>query len=79
MNGWYKIIYDYKYMSQLAQEAMRLATGWTIPGAGGVEIFLQSIVSILVLGSTQPPKNEYRRLSPGVKAAERRTSHPTSP
>ena len=27
----------------------------SIPGAGGVETFLHSFVSILVLGSTQPP------------------------
>ena len=51
----------------------------SIPGVRGVEIFLHTFVSRLVLGSTQPPiKNEYRGISPGVKAAERRTSHPTS-
>ena len=27
----------------------------SIPGVGGVEIFLQSFVSRLALGSTQPP------------------------
>ena len=27
----------------------------SIPGVGGVEIFLHSFVSILILGSTQPP------------------------
>ena len=50
----------------------------SIPGVGGVEIFLHSFVSRLALGSTKPPINEYRGISLGVKAAERRTSHPTS-
>ena len=30
------------------------------PGVGGVEIFLHSFMSKLILGSTQPPINEYR-------------------
>ena len=38
----------------------------------GVEIFLRSFVSRLVLESTQPPI----KLVPAVKAAECRTSHP---
>ena len=43
------------------------------PGVQEVEIFLHSFVSTLVLGSTQ------QGISLGVKAAECRTSHPTSP
>ena len=52
----------------------------SIPGVGGVEIFLHFFVSRLVLGSIQLPVKwvDYRGLSPGIKAAERRTSHPTS-
>ena len=48
------------------------ALGWrldglgSIPDVGGVEIFLHTFVSRLVLESTQPPiKNEYRRISLG--------------
>ena len=48
-------------------------------GVGGVEIFLQSFVSRLVLGCTQPPIKLVPGLSPEVKATECRTSHPTSP
>ena len=50
----------------------------SIPGAGGMEIFLHSFVSRLVLGSTQPPIKSVPGNFSGVKAAERRTSHPTS-
>ena len=61
-------------MGQLAQAARRLATGWTTRVQSrvseGVEILLHSFGSRLVLG--------YRGISPGVKAAERRTSHPIS-
>ena len=45
----------------------------SFPSDGGVEIFLHFIVSRLVLGSTQPPV----KWVPGVKAVERRISHPT--
>ena len=48
------------------------------PGVGGVEVFLYSFVSRLVLESTQPPKNEYRGFSLGVKGVKSRISHPTS-
>ena len=40
-------------VGQVAQAAGRWAG--SIPGVGGVEIFLHSFVSILVLGSSQPP------------------------
>ena len=46
------------FVDQVAQAARRLAMGWglgSIPGVGGVEIFLLAIVSRLVLGSTQHP------------------------
>ena len=46
-------------VGQVAQAARRWAMGWTdpgsIPGVGGVEIFLRSFASRLVLKSTQPP------------------------
>ena len=48
------------------------------PDVGGVEIFLHSFVYRLVLVSTQPPIKWVSGDSPGVKAVERRTSHPTS-
>ena len=51
----------------------------SIPGVGGVEISLRSFVSRLVLRSTQPPIKWVPGAFVGVKAAERRTSHPTSP
>ena len=50
----------------------------SIPGVGGVEIFLHSFVSRLALGPTQPPIKWVPGNFPEVKAAERRTSHPTS-
>ena len=51
----------------------------SIPGVGGIKIFLHSLVSTLVLGSTQPRiKWVPGGLSPGVKKVERRTSHSTS-
>ena len=37
----------------------------SITGVGEVEIFLHSLVSRLVLGSTQPPINEYGRFLRG--------------
>ena len=47
------------FVGQVAQAARRLATGWTARVRSrvseGVEIFLHSFVSRLVLGSTQPP------------------------
>ena len=48
------------------------------PGVGGVEIFLHSFVSRLALGSTQPPIKWVPGDFSSVKAAEHRTSHPTS-
>ena len=63
---------------------IRLALGYgldgpgSIPGVGVVEIFLHSFVSRLALGSTQPPIKCVPGNFSGVKAAERRTSHPTS-
>ena len=50
----------------------------SLPGVGGLEIILHSLVSRLVLGSTQPPIKLISELSPVVKAVECRTSHPTS-
>ena len=50
----------------------------SIPVVGGLEIFLHSLVSRLALGSTQPPINEYRGNFQEVKAADSRTSPPTS-
>ena len=48
-------------VGQVAQAARALDYGLdspgSIPGVGGVEIFLHSFVSRLVLGSTQPPIN----------------------
>ena len=46
-------------VGQVAQAARRLGYGLdgpgSIPGVGGVEIFLRSFVSRLVLRPTQPP------------------------
>ena len=50
----------------------------SIPTIGGLEIFLHSFVSRLALGSTQSPVKLVSGLSPGVKVAEPRVSHPTS-
>ena len=50
-------------MDQLAQAERRLATDWaagSILGVRGVDIFLHSFVSRLVLKSIQSPINEYR-------------------
>ena len=51
--------YSRNFMSQAAQAARRLATGWTARVRSRVseevEIFLHSFVSRLALGSTQPP------------------------
>ena len=44
----------------------------------GVEIFLYSFMSRLVLESTQPSIKCVLGAFPGVKAAEHRTSHHTS-
>ena len=46
----------------------------SIPGVGGVEIFLRSFASRLVLGSTQSPIKCVPGPLPGVKATERRTT-----
>ena len=82
--GWQSdVLTTCKQVVLVAQAARRLATVLDGPGSitgvgGGVEIFLHSFVSRLALGCTQPPINEYRIISLGVKAAERSTSHPTS-
>ena len=50
----------------------------SIPGGGGVEIFLHFFVSRLALGPTSPPVKMITRAFPEVKATERTASHPTS-
>ena len=44
----------------------------SIPGVGGVEILLHFFVSRLVLGTTQPPINEHREISPGDFSGSKR-------
>ena len=50
----------------------------SIPGVVGVEIFLHSFVSRLVLSPLSFLYNEYQGLSPGEKVAKLRASHTTS-
>ena len=61
---------------------LKLAKELTIkyfdPRVGRVDIFLHSSLSRLPRGPFSLLYNDYRGLSPGIKTAERRTSHPTS-
>ena len=50
----------------------------SIPSVGGMAIFPHSFVARLVFGSTQHPIKWVSGISPGIKAAKRKTSHRTS-
>ena len=74
--------FTFEIVGQVAQAARRLAAGWVARDRSqvleGWRFFFTPSCPDWPWGPLNLLQNEYRGISPGVKAAERMTSHPNS-